>query len=44
MRKIAANYIFLPDSPLIKNGYVVIEQGEVRVVNTGGHILSLIHI
>ena len=37
MRKIASNYIFLPDCPLIKNGYVVCgENGTVKVVDTGG--------
>ena len=49
MRKIAANYICLPGFPLVKNGYVILEQGRVKdVVDTGGRIreiqLSLIHI
>lgn len=41
MRKIAANYIFLPGYPLIKNGYVVLEEAEVRVVDTGGCIREI---
>lgn len=38
MRKIAANYIFLPGYPLVRNGYVVIDgqnvdrRGETREV------------
>ena len=36
MRKIAANYICLPGFPLVKNGYVILEQGRVKdVVDTG---------
>lgn len=39
MRKIAANYICLPGFELIRNGYVVLENGRVtNVVNTGGVI------
>lgn len=41
-RKIAANYIFLPGFPLVKNGYVVLENGEVTdVVDTGGQIREI---
>lgn len=37
MRKVAANYLFFPGYPLIKNGYVVLEQDQVKeVVDTGG--------
>lgn len=37
MRKIAANYIFLPAYPLVKNGYVEWNDGMVlKVVDTGG--------
>lgn len=37
MRKIAANYIFLPHYPLVKQGYVVLEEGKVKeVVDTQG--------
>ena len=32
MRKIAANYICLPGFPLVKNGYVILEQGRVKDV------------
>ncbi|MCC8174474.1 MAG: hypothetical protein LIO65_08995 [Odoribacter sp.] len=36
-RKIAANYIYLADSCLYKNAYVVIKNGEVeRIIDTGG--------
>ena len=42
MRKIAANYIFLPGYPLVRNGYVVIDgQNGVDVVNTGGFIREI---
>lgn len=42
MRKIAANYIFLPGYPLVRNGYVVIDgQNVVDVVNTGGFIREI---
>lgn len=42
MRKIAANYIFLPGFSLVKNGYVVIsEPGEVTVVDTGGRLTEI---
>lgn len=37
MRKIAANYIFLPGYSLVKNGYVVLDGRQViEVVDTGG--------
>lgn len=41
-RKIAANYIFLPGLPLVKNGYVEIAgpQG-VKVVDTGGKVKEI---
>lgn len=35
MRKIAANYIFLPGYPLVKNGYVVLSAGKIEAVVTG---------
>ncbi|MDE6450800.1 MAG: hypothetical protein K2L23_00630 [Odoribacter sp.] len=42
VRKIAANYIFWPDNPLVKNGYVEISAcGEVRVVDTQGKIKEM---
>ena len=42
MRKIAANYICLPGFPLVKNGYVILEQGWVKdVVDTGGRIREI---
>lgn len=42
MRKIAANYIFLPGFPLLHNGYVVQgEQGELELVDTGGEIREI---
>lgn len=42
MRKIAANYICLPGFPLVKNGYVILEQGRVKeVVDTGGQIREI---
>lgn len=42
MRKIAANYIFLPGFPLTKNGYVVLpDAGPAEVVNTGGQIREI---
>lgn len=42
MRKIAANYIFLPGFPLIKNGYVELDGVEVcRVVDTGGEMKEI---
>ena len=42
IRKIAANYIFVPGWPLVKNGYVEISgfQG-VRVVDTHGQIKEI---
>lgn len=37
VRKIAANYIFLPGLPLVRNGYVEITVPQrVRLVDTGG--------
>lgn len=42
MRKIAANYIFIPDYPLVKQGYVVIEGKEVKeIVDTGGKVREI---
>lgn len=42
VRKIAANYIFLPGYPLVKNGYVVYRDGRVwDVVDTGGKITEI---
>ena len=42
MRKVAANYLFFPGYPLIKNGYVVLEQDQVKeVVDTGGLIREI---
>lgn len=42
MRKIAANYILLPDFELTHNGYVVLESGLVTdVVDTGGEIKEI---
>ena len=42
LRKIAANYIFVPGYPLVKNGYVVLENGRIAdVVDTGGVILEI---
>lgn len=36
-RKIAANYLFVPGYPLLRNGYVVVEDGRVvEAVDTGG--------
>ena len=41
-RKIAANYIFLPGFPLVKNGYVEIpEAKEARVVEMGGQLREI---
>ncbi len=42
IRKIAANYIFVPGWPLVKNGYIEISgfQG-VRVVDTHGQIKEI---
>lgn len=41
MRKISANYIFLPGFPLVKNGYVVFREGkEPEVRDTGGEIME----
>lgn len=42
MRKIASNYILLPGSPLVKNGYVVLDAiCMTEVVNTGGVIREI---
>lgn len=42
LRKIAANYIFVPGYPLVKNGYVVLENGRIAdVVDTGGVIREI---
>ena len=42
MRKIAANYVFLPGKPLLKQGYVVWDDGAVReVVDTGGELREI---
>lgn len=42
MRKIAANYLFFPAYPLIKNGYVILEHNCVKeVVDTGGVIREI---
>lgn len=42
MRKIAANYIFLPGYPLVRNGYVIVDNKcVVDVVDTGGSIREL---
>lgn len=42
IRKIAANYIFWPGIPLVKNGYVEISaSGGVRVVDTGGKMREI---
>ena len=39
MRKIAANYIFLPEHELVKNGYVKLETTQkVQIIDTGGKI------
>ena len=40
-RKIAANYLFLPGYPLIKNGYVVLTPSERTVVDTGGQLREI---
>jgi len=41
-RKIAANYIYWPEKPLIKNGYVVISALHgIKVVDTGGKIREI---
>lgn len=42
LRKIAANYIFVPGYPLVKNGYVILENGQIAdVVDTGGVIREI---
>ncbi|MCM1031767.1 MAG: hypothetical protein NC410_10070 [Oscillibacter sp.] len=42
MRKIAANYVFLPGLPLLRQGYVVWEDGAIRdVVDTGGELREI---
>lgn len=41
-RKIAANYIYWPDVPLVKNGYLeLLSSGLARVVDTGGEIKEM---
>ena len=42
MRKIAANYIYWPGYPLVKNGYIVFgDNGSVEVVDTGGEVREI---
>lgn len=42
VRKIAANYIYLPGFSLVNNGYVILaEQGIHSVVDTGGKITEI---
>lgn len=42
VRKIAANYIYLPGFPLVKNGYVVLGGTMVpEVVDTGGRMKEI---
>lgn len=42
MRKIAANYVFLPGIPLLRQGYVVWEDGAIReAVDTGGELREI---
>lgn len=42
VRKIAANYIYLPGYTLVKNGYVELGcNGEIRVTDTGGRIKEI---
>lgn len=42
MRKIAANCIYLPDFPFVRNGYVILDGGSVLdVVDTGGTIREI---
>lgn len=42
VRKIAANYILLPGYSLVKNGYVLISEGQViDVIDTGGQIREI---
>ncbi len=42
MRKIAANYIFLPGYPLVKNGYVIVEGKKVQdVIGFDGEIREI---
>lgn len=42
VRKIASNYVFLPGYPLLKNGYVVLEESQiVDVVDRGGYIREI---
>lgn len=42
MRKIAANYIFLPGFPLVKNGYIELDGVQVcRVIDTGGEMKEI---
>ena len=42
VRKIAANYIYLPGFPLMKNGYVVYDSSRpVEVIDTGSAIREI---
>ncbi|MDE7375016.1 MAG: hypothetical protein K2M86_06815 [Odoribacter sp.] len=42
VRKVAANYIFLPGAPLVKNGYVEVSALRgMRVVDTQGEIREI---
>lgn len=42
VRRIAANYIYLPGHTLVKNGYVELRgNGDIRVIDTGGRIKEI---
>lgn len=42
IRKIAANYIFWPGYPLVKNAYLTWkESGETEIIDTGGEIREI---
>lgn len=41
VRKIAANYIYLPDMALVKNGYVILSKNKIEVVDTGEKITEI---
>lgn len=42
VRRIAANYIYLPGYALVKNGYVELcGKGDIRVIDTGGRIKEI---
>lgn len=42
MRKIAANYIYWPGYPLVKNGYIAFgDDGRIEVVDTGGEVREI---